>query len=104
MIDPLPIPQHSGPIEGRIRPPGSKSITNRALVCAALARGSSRLTGVLDSQDTRVMAACLAKLGIGVEVDWSTGTATVSGSGGTIPAAEATLDCAASGTTMRSHT
>jgi 3-phosphoshikimate 1-carboxyvinyltransferase len=101
MIDPLPIPQHSGPIEGRIRPPGSKSITNRALVCAALARGSSRLTGVLDSQDTRVMAAGLAMLGIGVEVDWSTGTATVSGSGGTIPAAEATLDCAASGTTMR---
>ena len=101
MIDPLPIPQHSGPIEGRIRPPGSKSITNRALVCAALARGRSRLSGVLDSQDTRVMAAGLAMLGIGVEVDWSTGTATVSGSGGTIPAAEATLDCAASGTTMR---
>jgi 3-phosphoshikimate 1-carboxyvinyltransferase len=101
MIDPLPIPQHSDPIEGRIRPPGSKSITNRALVCAALARGTSRLSGVLDSQDTRVMAAGLATLGIGVDVDWPAGTATVSGCGGTIPAAEATLDCAASGTTMR---
>jgi len=101
MIDPLPIPQHSGPIEGHIRPPGSKSITNRALVCAALARGTSRLSGVLDSQDTRVMAAGLATLGIGVDVDWPAGTATVSGCGGTIPAAEATLDCAASGTTMR---
>ena len=101
MIDPLPIPQHSDPIEGRIRPPGSKSITNRALVCAALARGTSRLSGVLDSQDTRVMAAGLATLGIGVDVDWPAGTATVSGCGGTIPAADATLDCAASGTTMR---
>ena len=101
MIDPLPIPQHSDPIEGRIRPPGSKSITNRALVCAALARGTSRLSGVLDSQDTRVMAAGLATLGIGVDVDWPAGTATVRGCGGTIPAAEATLDCAASGTTMR---
>ncbi len=101
MIDPLPIPQHSDPIEGRIRPPGSKSITNRALVCAALARGASRLSGVLDSQDTRVMAAGLATLGIGVDVDWPAGTATVSGCGGTIPAADATLDCAASGTTMR---
>ena len=101
MIDPLPIPQHSGPLDGRIRPPGSKSITNRALVCAALARGTSRLTGVLDSQDTRVMATGLATLGIGVDVDWPAGTATVSGCGGMIPAAEATLDCAASGTTMR---
>ena len=35
----LDIPQCSGPIVGSIRPPGSKSITNRALVCAALARG-----------------------------------------------------------------
>jgi 3-phosphoshikimate 1-carboxyvinyltransferase len=101
MTDPLPIPTHAGPLTGRIRPPGSKSITNRALVCAALARGTSRLGGVLDSQDTRVMAAGLRALGIGVTVDWPTGTATVAGAGGTLPAPEATLDCAASGTTMR---
>ena len=101
MNDPLPIPPHAGPIEGGIRPPGSKSITNRAFVCAALAQGTSRLSGVLDSQDTRVMAAGLAALGIVVDVDWQAGTATVCGSGGTIPSAAATLDCAASGTTMR---
>jgi 3-phosphoshikimate 1-carboxyvinyltransferase len=101
MLDPLPIPTTGGPIVGAIRPPGSKSITNRALVCAALARGSSRLTGVLDSQDTRVMAAALRGLGCHVEVDWTTGTAVVAGTSGAVPAVEATIDCAASGTTMR---
>ncbi len=101
MDDSLTIPVCSGPIEGRIRPPGSKSITNRALVCAALARGTSRLTGVLDSQDTRVMVAALASLGLRLQADWPRGEVLVEGSGGSIPAAEATLDCAASGTTMR---
>jgi 3-phosphoshikimate 1-carboxyvinyltransferase len=101
MLDPLPIPTTGGPIVGAIRPPGSKSITNRALVCAALARGSSRLTGVLDSQDTRVMAEALRRLGWDVDVDWSAGTARVAGSSGVVPASEATIDCAASGTTMR---
>ena len=101
MTDPLAIPVCPHPIVGSIRPPGSKSITNRALVCAALARGESLLTGVLDSQDTRVMAAGLAALGIGVIADWSRGEVRVAGAGGTVPAAEATLDCAASGTTIR---
>jgi 3-phosphoshikimate 1-carboxyvinyltransferase len=101
MTDPLSIPFHPGPIEGRIRPPGSKSITNRAFVCAALARGTTRLSGVLDSQDTRVMAAGLRSLGIDVAVDWHKGEATLVGSGGVIPASHAAVDCAASGTTMR---
>jgi 3-phosphoshikimate 1-carboxyvinyltransferase len=101
MIDPLPISVCPHPIVGSIRPPGSKSITNRALVCAALARGESLLTGVLDSQDTRVMAAGLSALGIGVATDWPRGEIRVSGAGGRVPAAEATLDCAASGTTIR---
>ena len=89
MTDPLAIPDCPHPIVGSIRPPGSKSITNRALVCAALARGESLLTGVLDSQDTRVMAAGLAALGIGVIADWSRGEVRVAGAGGTVPAAEA---------------
>jgi 3-phosphoshikimate 1-carboxyvinyltransferase len=101
MTDPLAIPVCPHPIVGSIRPPGSKSITNRALVCAALARGESRLTGVLDSQDTRVMAAGLASLGIGVAADWQRSEVRVSGAGGSVPAAEATIDCAASGTTIR---
>lgn len=97
----LPIPCCPEPVRGTVRPPGSKSITNRALVCAGLARGRSRLGGVLDSQDTRVMAAGLAALGIDVTADWEAGTVDVVGAGGSIPATTATIDCAASGTTMR---
>ena len=95
------IPTCPGPVRAAVRPPGSKSITNRALVCAGLARGDSLLTGVLDSQDTRVMAAGLAALGIRLEPDWPRGTVRVTGCDGTPPATAATIDCAASGTTMR---
>lgn len=47
---------------GRVTPPGSKSITNRALLLAALARGTSRLTGTLKSKDTSLMAAALQQM------------------------------------------
>ena len=57
----------NGEVDFEIRPPGSKSITNRALVCAALADGESVLSGVLDSDDTRVMIECLKSLGVQVE-------------------------------------
>ncbi|MFM7291490.1 MAG: 3-phosphoshikimate 1-carboxyvinyltransferase [Planctomycetia bacterium] len=101
MPDPLDIPVCRHPIHGSIRPPGSKSITNRALVCAALARGDSLLSGVLDSQDTRVMVAGLRALGIDLTADWPRGEIRVTGAAGAVPAAEALLDCAASGTTIR---
>ena len=52
------------PVHATVRPPGSKSITNRALICAALAEGRSSLEGALDSEDTRVMYQALAALGI----------------------------------------
>jgi 3-phosphoshikimate 1-carboxyvinyltransferase len=97
----IEIPPCPGPVRGSMRPPGSKSITNRALVCAALARGTSVLSGALDSQDTRVMAAGLTALGIRLDPDWQRGEIRVAGGGGTIPAAEADIDCAASGTTIR---
>ncbi len=101
MREPLLIPTVSTPVIGTACPPGSKSITNRALVCAALARGRSTLIGVLDSDDTRVMATGLARLGAGVEADWPSRTIDVTGTHGAIPATSATIDCAASGTTMR---
>jgi len=97
----ISIPPSRGPVCGAVRPPGSKSITNRALVCAALARGESLLTGVLDSDDTRVMVAGLAALGMRLDPDWDRGTVRVVGAAGAIPAAAAAIDCAASGTTMR---
>ena len=101
MSDTLSIPPVSSPVRGAVRPPGSKSITNRALVCSGLAHGESLLTGVLDSEDTRVMVAGLAALGIPIEADWAVSELRVQGSGGRIPAATAMLDCRASGTTMR---
>ena len=55
------------PLVGRVSPPGSKSITNRALLLAALARGTSRLTGALKSKDTVLMAAALRQMGVSVE-------------------------------------
>ena len=58
-------PDH--PLVGRVTPPGSKSITNRALLLAALAKGTSRLTGALKSKDTKLMAAALRQMGVTVE-------------------------------------
>lgn len=52
------------PLRGRVAPPGSKSITNRALLLAALARGTSRLDGALKSDDTARMAEALAAMGV----------------------------------------
>lgn len=63
---PLTIPQLSGPPRLVWRVPGSKSITNRALVLAALADGESRLEGVLESDDTRYMREALEALGIDI--------------------------------------
>jgi 3-phosphoshikimate 1-carboxyvinyltransferase len=61
------ITPHPRPLKGAARPPGSKSITNRALLLAALAKGTSRLTGALKSDDTRHMAEALRKMGVMVE-------------------------------------
>ncbi len=54
-------------LTGRVSPPGSKSITNRALLLAALANGTSRLTGALKSKDTVLMARALREMGVTVE-------------------------------------
>ncbi len=91
----------TGPLQARIRPPGSKSITNRALVCAALAEGESELSGALDSEDTQVMIAALRQLGIPVEHDTASATIRITGCGGRIPADRADLYAANSGTTIR---
>lgn len=54
-------------LRGRVTPPGSKSITNRALLVAALARGTSRLSGALKSDDTRYMAQALRAMGVTID-------------------------------------
>ena len=91
----------TGPLRASIRPPGSKSITNRALVCAALAEGASILTGALDSEDTRVMIEALRQLGIAVEHDPAVATVRIVGCGGRLPVDAANLYVANSGTTVR---
>jgi 3-phosphoshikimate 1-carboxyvinyltransferase len=100
MLDAIEI-HPSGPLRGTIRPPGSKSITNRALVCAALAEGESLLTGALDCEDTRAMIEALRRLGIAVEHDPGAASVRVVGCGGQLPAHEADLFVANSGTTAR---
>jgi 3-phosphoshikimate 1-carboxyvinyltransferase len=60
----LTIVPPSQPLRGRVTPPGSKSITNRALLLAALAKGTSHLTGALKSDDTRYMAEALRAMGV----------------------------------------
>ncbi len=101
MIDDLEITPATQPITGQIRPPGSKSITNRALICAALAKGRIRLAGALDSEDTRVLINSLQRLGIAVNPDPAAKTIDVSGCSGSIPAKSADLYIANSGTSVR---
>jgi 3-phosphoshikimate 1-carboxyvinyltransferase len=91
----------TGPLHASIRPPGSKSITNRALVCAALAEGESALIGALDSEDTQVMIESLRLLGLRVEQDLAAGTIHIRGCAGRLPARDANLFVVNSGTTVR---
>ena len=81
----------SKPIQATVQPPGSKSITNRALACAALADGTSTLRGALDSEDTQVMIRALQQLGIGIEVQDQGETLVVQGCHGQPTATEAEL-------------
>lgn len=90
-----------GPVHGAIRPPGSKSITNRALICAALADGDSLLTGALASEDTHVMLESLHRLGVRAVEDQAAATIAVAGCGGEWPQKSADLFVGNSGTTIR---
>ena len=67
MTDALTIVPPGRALRGRVSPPGSKSITNRALLLAALACGTSRMTGALKSDDTRYMADALRAMSVTVE-------------------------------------
>ncbi|MBI1314022.1 3-phosphoshikimate 1-carboxyvinyltransferase [bacterium] len=101
MSDSYAVQPVSGPISGSIRPPGSKSLTNRALITAALANGTTHLNGVLASDDTRVMVESLNRLGVSVEHDLAAKTMIVAGCGGTPPVGDADLWLENSGTSIR---
>jgi 3-phosphoshikimate 1-carboxyvinyltransferase len=81
--------------------PGSKSLTNRALVLAALATGTSHLRGALDADDTEALRGALVALGVSVERDGTSGDLRVVGLGGPPGPGPADLDARLSGTTAR---
>ena len=97
----LPIHPVSHPVDGTVRVPGSKSITNRALLLAALATGTSRLEGALFSDDTRYMSAALNELGVPVRADEAAQTYEIDGQGGAFPTEEAELFLGNAGTATR---
>ncbi|WP_407341825.1 3-phosphoshikimate 1-carboxyvinyltransferase [Pengzhenrongella phosphoraccumulans] len=92
-------PESTGPLDASVDVPGSKSLTNRYLVLAAIADGPGRLRGALRSRDTELMAAALATLGTGIadaadaDRDWLITPARLRG--------PATVDCGLAGTVMR---
>jgi 3-phosphoshikimate 1-carboxyvinyltransferase len=99
--DPLPVEPIDGPLDSVVELPGSKSETNRALVCAGLAEGQSELHGALEADDTIAMVEGLRALGIEVAPDWRTARVVVDGCAGRPPATLAIVDARLSGTTSR---
>ncbi|PRY30090.1 3-phosphoshikimate 1-carboxyvinyltransferase [Pseudosporangium ferrugineum] len=99
--DVLPVAPLSSPLDATVRPPGSKSITNRALICAALARGTSTLSGALFADDTRAMMGAVAALGARVEADEAARTVRVTGVDPGAVVTSGMVDARQSGTTSR---
>lgn len=95
-MDPWPAPRATGPVHATVSLPGSKSLTNRALVLAALSDGPSVVRRALRSRDTELMTRALTSLGAAIDTsgdDWHVTPGPVSG--------PATVDCGLAGTVMR---
>lgn len=97
----ITIQPFAGPVNGAIQLPGSKSITNRALILAALSQGTLTLEGALFSDDTRHMVTALQALGLTIDADEAAKTITVVGQGGTFPHDQAELYVGNAGTAAR---
>ncbi len=93
--DPLPIVPIGHPVRATVILPGSKSLTNRALLVAGAATGVTTLHGVLASDDTEAMVGVLRAVGVGIEHETNTGTMQVVGLGGA-PVSPSVADSAAS--------
>lgn len=94
----LPIPD---PLDATVHVPGSKSLTNRALLIASLANGTTRLTSALFSDDSCYFAKALQTLGFDVQLDEPKREMTITGLGGMIPAKQAELFIGNAGTAAR---
>ncbi len=91
----------TSPIDWTVEVPGSKSITNRALLLAALSEGEVVLHGVLFSDDTRHFLGALRQLGFQISADEEKKQVTVVGCGGRIPCKETEIDVGSAGTAAR---
>ena len=100
-MDQVEIKPLLGRLAATVRVPGSKSITNRTLLMAALADGRSIIESALVSDDTRYMIAALQTLGYSISLEEQAGRIVMEGHGGVIPADAADLFVGGSGTAMR---
>lgn len=91
----------SKPVKTVVTVPGSKSITNRALLLAALADGESVIRGVLFSDDSRHFIDCIKRLGFQTEVSEAKKKVVICGNGGKIPNKKASIDVGSAGTAAR---
>ena len=91
----------STPIDWVVEVPGSKSMTNRALLMAALADGTTILKGVLFSEDSRNFLGSLKVLGFHVEIDEAAKIVTVEGCNGKIPVTSGEIYVGSAGTAAR---
>jgi 3-phosphoshikimate 1-carboxyvinyltransferase len=98
VLEIIPIPH---PLHAIVRVPGSKSLTNRALLIAALAEGRTTLTNALFSDDSRYFAGALKTLGFDLQLDEARHEMTVTGLGGRIPSQNAELFIGNAGTAAR---
>src|SRR3982750_1170892 len=89
------------PVHARVVIPGSKSMTNRALLFAALADGVSEISDMLISDDTLIFVDALRELGLVVQLDKEAHTCIVGGGSGLFPKKEATIWCGDSGIAAR---
>ncbi len=101
-----PIQPLAKPVHGAVTVPGSKSMTNRALLLAALTEQKIRLEGVLFSRDSQLLVEALRQLGFSIEAheaatDGPANTLTIQGCGGGLPCAEARLQVGNAGTVAR---
>ena len=91
----------SAPIDWTVTVPGSKSMTNRALLMGSLADGKTTLSGVLFSDDSRHFLAALQALGFDVEIQEAQKQVTITGLNGKVPVTEGKIDVGSAGTAAR---
>jgi 3-phosphoshikimate 1-carboxyvinyltransferase len=102
-MDAYPVIRAEGAVVAEVRVPPSKSIANRALICAAVVDGTCEIAGIAPGDDTGALLDCLERLGCGVEIREVDGVrvADITGTGGVFPRQPVDLPARLAGTTSR---